>query len=209
MKKSNRSVMLLTLALFILTALQFEVAAQSKAGEKGRYYIDVHKLEPGSVGYLDVAAAHEKDLEVQGKHGVSFISYWLDEEGGHIYCLSHAADASHVESTHAEAHGLIPDEIYEVIAGEQAQYTGNGTLFLDIHDLGPGNVTAAAVEEAHQKDLAIEGQYKVNFINYWVDEKNGKVFCLSEAPDKEAVIATHTHAHGLVPVKVMEVKQGQ
>jgi len=173
------------------------------------YYLDVHKLEPGGVTYADVAGAHQKDLQTEGKYGVSFVKYWVDEKEGLVYCLSQAKQASDVEKTHAEAHGLIPAEIYNVISGEASNYTGNGTLYLDIHDLGPGNVTAAAVAEAHKKDLATEGAYHVNFVNYWVDEKNGKVFCLSEAPSKDAVIATHREAHGLLPAEVLQVEQGQ
>ena len=193
----------------ILTACLAVQPVWSQKKEKEQFFMDVHKLEPNSVTYADVAGAHELDLKTQEKHGVSFITYWVDAEQGYVYCLSKAKDESHVHGTHEEAHGLVPEGIYEVIAGEQENYTGNGFLFLDIHELGPGNVTAEAVGEAHQKDLATQGEYKVNFINYWVDEKSGKVFCLSEAPDKDAVIATHQHAHGLVPAKVLSVKQGQ
>ncbi|RRB18390.1 DUF4242 domain-containing protein [Larkinella knui] len=82
-------------------------------------------------------------------------------------------------------------------------------MFLDIHQLGPGNVTAKAVAEAHAKDLAAQGKYGVNFINYWVDEKSGVVMCLSEAKDAKSVIDTHKEAHGLIPVEVHPVKQGQ
>ena len=174
-----------------------------------KYFIDVHKLEPGGVTYADVAGAHEKDLKTESKYGVSFITYWVDEKGGNVYCLSKANKAADVIATHKEAHGLIPQETYEVTAGQKSTYLGNGSLFLDIHDLGPGNVTAAAVADAHKKDLTVEGAYKVNFINYWVDEKNGKVFCLAEAPSETAVVATHKEAHGLIPAEIMLVKQGQ
>ena len=53
------------------------------------------------------------------------------------------------------------------------------------------------------------GKYGVNLINYWVDEKNGTVMCLAQAPDSAALIKTHKEAHGLIPVSVMLVKQGQ
>ena len=82
-------------------------------------------------------------------------------------------------------------------------------LFLDVHNLGAGNVTVAAVAEAHKKDLAAEKKYGVNFINYWVDEKTGTIFCLSEAPDSNAIISTHKEAHGLLPAYVLKVKQGE
>ena len=77
--------------------------------------------------------------------------------------------------------------------------------FIDVHELGPGKVTAAAVAEAHRQDLAIQGKYGVNFIDYWVDEANGVVYCLSEAPDANAVVETHRHAHGLLPTRVSAV----
>ena len=49
----------------------------------------------------------------------------------------------------------------------------------------------------------------VNFINYWVDEKNGNVFCLSESPSAEAVKETHAEAHGLLPNEIVEVTLGK
>src|SRR5258706_8838309 len=49
-------------------------------------------------------------------------------------------------------------------------------LFLDVHDFGPGKVNAEAVAGAHKKDLATQGEFDVNFIKYWVDEKAGRVY---------------------------------
>ena len=92
--------------------------------------------------------------------------------------------------------------------GPEASLTGK-QLFLDIHRLEPGSVTAAAVAEAHDKDLAVQGKHDVNFINYWVDEKEGVIMCLSEAPDSSAVITTHKEAHGLAPQEIRKVKQGE
>ena len=55
-------------------------------------------------------------------------------------------------------------------------------LFLDVHDVGPGKVTAKDVAGAHQKDLATEKKYGVHLKAYWVDEKAGTIYCLAEAP---------------------------
>ena len=178
------------------------------AGEK-KLFIDVHQLEPGKVKFSDVAAAHAKDLAVEKKYGVNFINYWVDEEQGLVYCLSSANDTGSIRKTHAEAHGLLPAYTFEVTDGAAAAMTGDKKLFMDIHKLGAGNVTAAAVAEAHKKDLAVQGKYGVNFINYWVDEKQGVVMCLSEAKNAEAVINTHKEAHGLIPAEVLKVKQGE
>lgn len=78
-------------------------------------------------------------------------------------------------------------------------------LFLDVHDLGPGKVTAEAVAGAHQKDLAVQGKYGVDLKAYWLDEKAGKIFCLAEAPSAEALNSVHREAHGLLASQIMEV----
>jgi Protein of unknown function (DUF4242) len=78
-------------------------------------------------------------------------------------------------------------------------------LFLDIHQLGPGNVTAAAVAGAHQKDLAVEKKYGVELKAYWVNEHDGKIYCLAEAPSAEALNSVHREAHGLLAGKIAEV----
>ena len=179
-----------------------------KSAEKS-YYIDEHTLEPGKVTFADVMAAHQKDLATEGKYDVNFIKFWVDEQKGKVYCLSSAKDSNDIIQTHREAHGLLPSAIYKMTAGAESATIDGKQFFLDVHNLGAGNVTAAAVADAHKKDLAVEKKYGVNFINYWVDEKTGTVFCLSEAPDSNAIIQTHKEAHGLVPAYVMPVKQGK
>lgn len=202
-------VSVLTLIICGFVSLDISAQTNSAAANGKKLYIDVHQLEPGKVKFEDVAAAHAKDLAVEEKYGVHFINYWVDEEQGLVYCLSSADDTSSVRKTHAEAHGLLPAYTLEVTDGPAAALTGNKKLFLDIHKLGAGNVTAAAVADAHKKDLAVQEKYDVNFINYWVDEKAGVIFCLSEAKDKESVINTHKEAHGLIPVEIRNVKQGE
>jgi uncharacterized protein Usg len=171
-------------------------------------YIDVHHLGAGKVKYEDVAKAHAKDLAVQGKYGVHFLKYWVDEAAGNVYCLSSSADTASIRKTHAEAHGLLPDQTYLVKGGEEAALRSGKNLFLDVHKLGAGKVTAKDVAAAHQKDLAVQQKYGVNFINYWVNEKDGVVVCLSQAADSTAIINTHREAHGLIPAYVEQVKAG-
>lgn len=171
-------------------------------------YIDVHHLGPGKVTYDAVAKAHQKDLATEGKYGVHFIKYWVDEPGGIVYCLSSSPNPQAIRSTHAEAHGLLPDTVYEVTAGLASKMTKGKNLYLDIHELGPGNVTPEAVAAAHQKDLAVEKKHGVNFIDYWVDPKAGVVMCLSEASDSSDVLATHREAHGLMPMYIARVREG-
>ena len=74
---------------------------------------------------------------------------------------------------------------------------------MDLHIL-PG-VKARDVAEAHLKDMLIQEDHACICMTYWIDEKRGNVFCLIDAPDKDAVIAMHNKAHGLVPNRIIEV----
>jgi hypothetical protein len=76
-------------------------------------FMDVHTLE-GGVSAGDVAEAHKKDLETQGRYGVSYLRYWVDESAGKIFCLVEADDAESANTVHREAHGLVADEIFTV-----------------------------------------------------------------------------------------------
>jgi hypothetical protein len=78
-------------------------------------YMDVHHL-PGAKA-ADVAKAHEADLAVQGKHGVDYQRYWVDEENGTVFCLVEAPSPDAAVQVHKEAHGLVPDEIHQVQEG--------------------------------------------------------------------------------------------
>jgi uncharacterized protein DUF4242 len=80
-------------------------------------------------------------------------------------------------------------------------------LYLDIHHHIEG-LTADAVAHAHEADLKTQEKYGVKYLRYWFDEKSGKVFCLIEAPNKEAANAVHREAHGLVADELIEVKEG-
>lgn len=81
-------------------------------------------------------------------------------------------------------------------------------LFMDVHEKLPEGATAADVAGAHEADLRIQEQYGVNYLHYWVDETDGKVFCLVEAPDAEAAATVHREAHGLTADTIYPVIQG-
>ena len=80
-------------------------------------------------------------------------------------------------------------------------------LFMDVHNKVEG-LTAEAVAGAHQRDLDVQEQHGVKYLKYWFDEGSGKVFCLVEAPSKEAAEAVHREAHGLVADEITEVQEG-
>jgi hypothetical protein len=193
--------------LFVAAFLCVSIANAQEADNNRQIYIDVHDLGAG-VTFADVAKAHEADLQVQDKYDVNFLSYWVDETEGKVYCRATAKSSDAISHAHEEAHGLIPNQVYAVSEGEEEPHSDEGHLFLDIHELGAGNVTWAGVKEAHQKDLELQDDYGVNFVNYWVDEEEGVVMCLTQAPDSSAVINTHKAAHGLIPESIQEVFQG-
>ncbi len=80
-------------------------------------------------------------------------------------------------------------------------------LFMDEHNNVDG-LTAEAVAGAHQKDLAVQGKHGVKYLRYWFNEQTGKVYCLVEAPSKEAAEAVHREAHGLVADEITPVHEG-
>jgi hypothetical protein len=79
-------------------------------------------------------------------------------------------------------------------------------LFMDVHTI-KGGVSASDLAGAHAKDLETQGKYGVDYRRYWVDEVNGKVFCLVEAPDEAAANAVHREAHGLVADEIFKVSE--
>jgi hypothetical protein len=81
-------------------------------------------------------------------------------------------------------------------------------LFMDVHESLPEGAGAADVAKAHAADLETQGQYGVQYLKYWVDEKEGKVFCLVDAPDAETASKVHKEAHGLVADHVYPVIEG-
>ena len=76
-------------------------------------------------------------------------------------------------------------------------------IYMDVH-IVPG-VKAKDVAEAHRKDLLHQEEYGCKCMTYWIDEKRESIFCLIDAPEKEAVKEMHSKAHGLVPNKIIEV----
>jgi len=75
-------------------------------------FMDRHDV-PGSTAE-DVAEAHRKDVEIQDKYGVRYMTYWHDAERGTGFCLVDAPDAATAAHVHREAHGQIPSDIIPV-----------------------------------------------------------------------------------------------
>jgi hypothetical protein len=80
-------------------------------------------------------------------------------------------------------------------------------LFMDVHHID-GGVRMDDVAKAHQADLAHQADHDASYLRYWVDEDQGQIFCLVEAPDAESADAVHREAHGLVADRIYRVEEG-
>lgn len=80
-------------------------------------------------------------------------------------------------------------------------------LFMDIHRSVDG-LTSDALAGAHARDLEVQNKHGVRYLSYWFNENDGTVFCLCEAPSKQAAEAVHREAHGILANEIIEVKQG-
>jgi class 3 adenylate cyclase len=77
-------------------------------------------------------------------------------------------------------------------------------LYMDIHEIH--GATPEDVAKAHAADLEAQEKYGVQYLKYWVNESQGKVFCLVDAPNAEAANCVHREAHGMVAEKIIQVQ---
>lgn len=80
-------------------------------------FMDVHNSMPEGATAKDVAQAHAADVAIQDTYNVRYINYWVDANGGKVFCLVDAPDAEAASAVHREAHGLVADEIHPVEQG--------------------------------------------------------------------------------------------
>src|SRR5437016_13389257 len=78
--------------------------------------------------------------------------------------------------------------------------------YMDIHEI-PGGVKAEDVAKAHAQDVEVQSKYGVSYHKYWVNEKEGKIFCLCHAPNAEAANQVHQEAHGLLAGRIIKVER--
>lgn len=83
-------------------------------------------------------------------------------------------------------------------------------LFMDLHKAADYAVkpTVEEIKRNHIADLAVQHKYGVKFLQYWINELDGLVFCLMEGPDKESCAAVHQEAHGGMPCNIIELQGG-
>jgi len=79
-------------------------------------------------------------------------------------------------------------------------------LYMDFHKIE--NVTVDDVKSAHTADVSIQEKYGVRYHQYWVNQKEGTVFCLVEGPDAKTCELVHQLAHGNLACAMTEVEPG-
>jgi hypothetical protein len=77
-------------------------------------YMGVHNIEVG-MSAAELAKAHQANLATQGRHGVDYQHYWVNEKAGKAFCLVEAPNPEAANTVHREANGLVAGEIFEVV----------------------------------------------------------------------------------------------
>jgi Protein of unknown function (DUF4242) len=90
--------------------------------------------------------------------------------------------------------GLAPSLVRRHPPGGDPQ-EGPQTMatFMDVHS-GFVGVSAQQLAEAHQRDVDIQNDEGVTYVQAWMDPEAGKVFCLATGPSREAVMRIHERA---------------
>ena len=75
-------------------------------------YMDRH--DGVSATPQEIAAMHLKDIEVQTKYRVRYLTYWIDERTARAFCLVDAPSKEAAAAVHREAHDSVANVIIEV-----------------------------------------------------------------------------------------------
>lgn len=75
-------------------------------------FLDRHDMKGTTAA--EVATAHLRDLAIQDRYGVKFLTYWFDEDRGTTFCLISAPDKETAQQVHRDAHGDIAGDVIDV-----------------------------------------------------------------------------------------------
>jgi hypothetical protein len=79
-------------------------------------FMDVHHIRD-TLDLAQVAEDQAADRRFEGRHGVRYLRYWVDETHGTIFCLVEAPYAEAAKAVHRQAQNPVTDEIYQVREG--------------------------------------------------------------------------------------------
>lgn len=139
-------------------------------------YMDLHKAD--GLTAEDVIDAHNRDLQVQEKYGVQYLTAWFNQGAGRVFCLVHAPSRQAAINVHDEAHGLLADEIIEVQEHDVEAFLGTARPRV--------NAPEPAPPEA-------EGSYDTAFRTLLFTDVEDSVATTQRLGDKAAMELLRTH----------------
>ncbi len=80
---------------------------------------------------------------------------------------------------------------------------------MDIHTVDSDSFSVEDVVRAHMEDLAVQEQFGVTQLKYWVNVDAKTIFCLMEGPNKEACNAVHKESHGMTACNIIAVSDDE
>jgi class 3 adenylate cyclase len=104
------------------------------------FFMDRHEFV--GLSAEEAALAHLKDLKVQSRYSVRFLTYWFDEERQTAFCVAEAPSADAVEEVHRASHGYMAYQIIEVDESMVSRFMGG------IVEHPPGDVYVEAAFRA-------------------------------------------------------------
>jgi class 3 adenylate cyclase len=104
--------------------------------------MDIHEIK-GGIAAEEVAKAHASDLAVEGKYGVHYHKFWVNESAGKIFCLCEAPTAEAAMQVHREAHGQVADKIIQVEPDVADLFLGGSEVNAEGAALLPGGAADA------------------------------------------------------------------
>lgn len=77
---------------------------------------------------------------------------------------------------------------------------------MDFHQFE--SISIEDVKKAHIADISVQDKYGVRYLQFWVNQAEGTVFCLTEGPSAQACQSCHQEAHGNVACNIQPVESG-
>lgn len=82
-------------------------------------------------------------------------------------------------------------------------------LYMDFHKLDSSIVSKEEMKKFHDEDLAMQERFGVYELKYWVNLEAKNLFCLAQAPNKEAFNNVHKNSHGRTACNIIEVSEDE
>jgi AraC-like DNA-binding protein len=82
-------------------------------------------------------------------------------------------------------------------------------LYMDFHKLDTSDISKEEMIRIHDEDLAMQERFGVFELKYWVNLEAKNLFCLAQAPSKEAFNNVHKHSHGRTACNIIEVSEDE